>query len=77
MDVCSLEDDEYGDMFITQKANNIVPSVPSFDNENEMGTDDGDVIEIGSCNAPYYSDFSKTEDSQQKAVARWMTVMIN
>ena len=35
MEVCSLEDDNYGDMFITQKSN-VVPFVPNFDEDTDM-----------------------------------------
>ena len=36
MTLCSLEDEEYGNMFITQEAKNIVPLVPNFDVESDM-----------------------------------------
>ena len=61
MELCSLEDDDYGDMFITQESQNIIPLVPDVDVDTEMG-DDHKVLEIEKSVCPQYSDISDADD---------------
>ena len=41
MEFYSLEDEDVGDMFLTQQSSQIVPLIPSFEIENDMEVDDG------------------------------------
>ena len=80
MEVCSLEDDEYGNMFITQESRNIVPLVSNLDAEVEMDLG-SDVLEIGKGASTQYSDISDVEDfhlpsSQQRPVQMWVIIIL-
>ena len=59
-----MGENDYGDMFIMQKANNIVPLVPNFGNENEDLDGEVSIVEIGSRNLPHYSNISDVDDSE-------------
>ena len=61
MELCSLEEEDYGDMFITLESWKIVPLVPNFDVDCEMDIN-SDVIEIGKTGQTQYSDISDAED---------------
>ena len=77
MDMCSLEEDEHSDMFITQESRNVVPLFPNFDVESDMEVGQGNVVEIGNASQNQYLDISDAEDfevpsSQQEARVRWV-----
>ena len=61
MELCSLEEEDYGDMFITQESPNIVPLVPNFNGDCEMDSN-SDVLEIGKTGQTKYSNISDVED---------------
>ena len=75
MELCSLEEDDYGDMFITQSDNNVIPLVANLDNESQMIGGGADLMELGKAKCNQYSDISDVEDfdipsSQQRPVVR-------
>ena len=61
MDLCSPEEDDYGNMFIMQESRNVVPLVPNFDAESEM-CEGSEILEISKQDAAHYSDISDVED---------------
>ena len=67
MNLCSLEDQDYNELFITQEARNIVPLVQNDDGDFEM--DLGvDLLEIGKGNKPHYSDISDADDFEMPSL---------
>ena len=57
MELCSLEDDECSNLFITQEPSQLVPLVPKFDAENGFYGDSHQK----------YSDISDAEDFELPA----------
>ena len=62
MEVYSLEEEDVGDMFLTQESRNIVSLVPNFEVENEEVTGESNLTELGVVRAEHYSDISDAED---------------
>ena len=81
MDYCSLEDDDYSGVFITQEPQKIVPLVPNFEEEGTDGTGGDEAMEIGGQNTAQYSDISDFEDfdipsSQQERHIRYIFIYL-
>ena len=62
MEVCSLEEDDVGDIFLTQSSRNLVPLVPNFGGESDRGGLEVESTPNAVLCRPIYSDSSDQED---------------
>ena len=62
MEVYSLEDECVDNMFMTQGSQNILPLVPNFDVQHDMGDEGINLTQTQNNEVTTYSDISEDED---------------
>ena len=64
MDVYSLEEEDVGNIFVTQQSRNIVPLVPNFEDEHDMETEEPAVTQNNNLWSTHNLDISEYDDFQ-------------
>ena len=62
MEVYTLEEEGMDNMFLTQSSQNILPLVPNFDVQHDMGNETVMLSQTENCDSNNYSDISDEED---------------
>ena len=62
MDFCSLEEEDVGDIFLTQESREIVPLIPNFEVESDIEMVETRSTQNTNRAATQYSDISDEED---------------